>query len=391
MKINGQSSQDDFDGSADRGRGPYDPAPVDADDLWFLPGDTDAGGLELLPPGPRRDRGRLFDPVEWRAAQDALSGPLADLAVTFGALDERLRSGPPEACAGWRQRLALLEVADLGWWTGERIGIERLALWVGARLGSVADDAQALARAGWAVRRLQGGPGPEAGGWAVGLTAFLGRSVPEAVRSGPAQPANAPGECLSAERVEPTVPEAVADLAEVMAGAGGLHPVTQAAILFHAWRMLGPETAGRGPVQDVEASALAARHGAAMGRSGGALFLPLALTGPTALRATGAVPERLARWIAGATQATLAALLHLDRIRDWQVRAGAETRDLSGRTPPALVAALAAWPMLSAPMAETLTGASRAAVQRNLDTFAARGLIREVTGQGRYRVWAAAI
>jgi Fe2+ or Zn2+ uptake regulation protein len=39
------------------------------------------------------------------------------------------------------------------------------------------------------------------------------------------------------------------------------------------------------------------------------------------------------------------------------------------------------------PLAEVLTGASRAAVQRNLDWMEVRGLIREVTGQGRYRMW----
>jgi Fe2+ or Zn2+ uptake regulation protein len=40
-------------------------------------------------------------------------------------------------------------------------------------------------------------------------------------------------------------------------------------------------------------------------------------------------------------------------------------------------------------MAETLTSASRAAVQRNLAWMEARGLIREMTGQGRYRMWRA--
>ena len=92
---------------------------------------------------------------------------------------------------------------------------------------------------------------------------------------------------------------------------------------------------------------------------------------------------------AGATQATLAALLHLERLRDWETRTRTATRNLSGRTPPALIAALAAWPMLSAPMGEAMTGASRAAVQRNLDTLTTRGLIREVTGAGRFRVWTA--
>jgi hypothetical protein len=60
---------------------------------------------------------------------------------------------------------------------------------------------------------------------------------------------------------------------------------------------------------------------------------------------------------------------------------------LSGRTPSALRKALTQWPMISAPMAEVLTGASRAAVQRNLASMQTRGLIREVTGQGRYRMW----
>jgi CO/xanthine dehydrogenase Mo-binding subunit len=38
-----------------------------------------------------------------------------------------------------------------------------------------------------------------------------------------------------------------------------------------------------------------------------------------------------------------------------------------------------------------LTGASRAAVQRNLPWMEARGLIREMTGQGRYRMWRAEV
>jgi hypothetical protein len=42
-------------------------------------------------------------------------------------------------------------------------------------------------------------------------------------------------------------------------------------------------------------------------------------------------------------------------------------------------------------MAEALTGASRAAVQRNLKWKEDRGLIREVTGQGRFRMWRACL
>lgn len=38
-------------------------------------------------------------------------------------------------------------------------------------------------------------------------------------------------------------------------------------------------------------------------------------------------------------------------------------------------------PLVAAPMAEALTGASRATVQRNLTWMEARSLIREVTSQ----------
>ena len=65
--------------------------------------------------------------------------------------------------------------------------------------------------------------------------------------------------------------------------------------------------------------------------------------------------------------------------------------DLQGSTPLRLVGCLARWPMVTAPLAETETGASRAAVQRNLSMLLERGVIREVTGQGRYRVWSARV
>ncbi len=80
---------------------------------------------------------------------------------------------------------------------------------------------------------------------------------------------------------------------------------------------------------------------------------------------------------------------HLDDIEAWSTRAESEMLPLSGKTPPALRAVFGEWPVVSAPMAEALTGASRATVQRNLAWMEARGLVREVTGQERYRMWSA--
>jgi hypothetical protein len=118
------------------------------------------------------------------------------------------------------------------------------------------------------------------------------------------------------------------------------------------------------------------------------MFAPLALGGAEGLRAGGTPADRLARWLNGMETAILTAIRHLD-IEAWSARAETEMSALSGKTPPFLWATLSEWPLVSAPMAEALTGASRAAVLRNLAWMEARGLVREVTAQGRYRMWRA--
>ena len=72
------------------------------------------------------------------------------------------------------------------------------------------------------------------------------------------------------------------------------------------------------------------------------------------------------------------------------MRTDAAMTKLSGKTPRALRAVLTEWPLVSAAMAEALTGASRAAIQRNLAWMEGRSLVHEVTGQGRFRVWRSA-
>ena len=129
----------------------------------------------------------------------------------------------------------------------------------------------------------------------------------------------------------------------------------------------------------------------AIGESNGAVFTPLAMGGAGGLRAGGAPPERLAKWLDGMDNACLSAMRHLDDIGDWSARAEKMMAPLSGRTPSALRTVLTDWPLVSAPMAETLTRCSRAAVQRNLTWMEDRGLIREVTGQRRFRMWRALI
>ena len=324
------------------------------DDLWFLPGPIEEEPDDL-PPWPRAERRETAVLDDWRKAEAGHAARLARAAGRLGALDDRLRRGPE----GWRHRLALIEAADLSWFSGDRIGSDRLALWISMRLSGVQDDTAALARVGWAVRRLTGGPGPEAD-----LSAFLDRRDTE----------NIPAEA-----------ESFADRAGgwlgLMAEAAELHPITRACLGFHLWSL-----AGLGQYGDrMEAAVTAARIAASDGK--GAIFAPLAMAGAEGLRSGGLPADRLARWLHGMETACLTAMRHLDDIEAWAARAEAEIARLSGKTPPSLRAVLTDWPLVSAPMAETLTGASRAAVQRNLAWMEARTLIREVTGQGRYRMW----
>lgn len=99
------------------------------------------------------------------------------------------------------------------------------------------------------------------------------------------------------------------------------------------------------------------------------------------LRAGGVPADRLGCRFEGMDSAALTAMGHLDQIGAKSKCAETQTPSLPGRTPRALRSALAAWPVVSTSMAETLTGARRAAVQRDLAWRDACKLIREVTAQ----------
>jgi len=109
--------------------------------------------------------------------------------------------------------------------------------------------------------------------------------------------------------------------------------------------------------------------------------------GAGGLRVSGLPSHRLASWLEGMDSAALAAMRHLDSIEGWTGRAENVMAHLSGRTPVALRRIFTEWPLVSAPMAQNLSNASRAAVQRNLAWMERKELIREVTKQGRYRMW----
>lgn len=351
MRSQHPIKDNDSDGLIDSGREAEEPSDQD---LWFLPGPME-DEPNYLAPGIRAESAETSILANWTQAEAVLAARLARVAARLGALDERLRCGPE----GWRHRLALIEAADLSWFAGDRVSTDRLALWMALRLSGAQEDTSALARVGWAVRRLSGGAGPE-----TNLADFLDRRDPE----------------NNADVIERFTDRADNWL-DLMKAARNLHPVTRACLGFHLWAL-----AGLGQYGDrMEAAVTACRIAASEAK--GAVFAPVAMGGAGGLRAGGTPAERLGRWLDGMDNACLSAMRHLDDIEVWSKRAEAVMARMSGRTPPALRAALTEWPLVSAPMAEKLIGASRAAVQRNLAWMEAHGLIREVTGQGRFRMW----
>ena len=198
----------------------------------------------------------------------------------------------------------------------------------------------------------------------VDLAAFLDRRDPENIED-------------NAERLK----DRAGGWLDVMATAANLHPITRACMGFHLWSLAGLGQHG----DQLESAVTAARIAASDGY--GAIFAPLAMGGAGGLRASGVPHERLARWLDGMNSAILTAMSHLDLTETWTVQAEEGMAQLSGKTPPALRALFAEWPLVSAPMAESHISASRAAAQRNLAWMEKNGLIREVTGQGRFRMW----
>lgn len=214
------------------------------------------------------------------------------------------------------------------------------------------------ARFGWGNAASSGGQGPE-----MDIPAFLDCRDPEKL----------------ADKAEPfgIRPDGWLDL---MAQAADLHPITRACMGFHLWSLVGLGQQG----DRMEAAATAVRI--AQCRQGGSLCAAVYGWAGGAVR--WRPPCRAATPFDGQDGDCLPdGGADLDNIEPWAARAVTEMALLAGKTPPNLRTVLTDWPLVSAPMAMVLTGASRAAIQRNFAWMEARGLIREVTGQGRYRMW----
>jgi len=334
---------------------------IPEEDLWFLPPAPDEAELAGAP--QPSDHRALTQWQRWRAAEQAQGRALAEAAAELARLDERTAR-----LGGAPARLAIEEVAAMTWAEGQRLPAERIALHAVLRLSASSADHRDLALAQWARQRLTDTSDP------LQPESFLGR-----------RPVAQDGLGDWSQRPVGEEFRALSNHWRAAVIAADLHPITRAAFAYHLWRKLELS----GPEGVLEPATIAERIGA--GGQSALSFMPVALAGVRGLMAAGPPEARLGLWFQAVTRAARAARLELAKLETWQWRCQEETADLSGKTPPALIRALMATPVLSARMAERLTGASRAAVQRNLGLFVRRGLAREITGQSRYRFWTVAL
>lgn len=359
--------------------------------------DTSPAGQDpFAPPIPMAARRPgWLDPRAWVAAERGAGRALAEAAEAVGRLDERLRRAPEPTRLAWRERLALEDISALLWAEGVRLRPETLALADAGRLGRTEDEDWVIARAQWAQRRLAGqGEVPRN---ARAVPAFLGRTsrTDDVLPGGVLQNDVLPGDPGWGDLPEALIPPGpddrlAASWCAAMAALADAHPLTRSAAAFHLWRGQGLSA----PEMWLEPGVIAARV-AASGTRGGLASVPLLAGSDRALvQPGGDAAEKLGRWLAGLARAAGQAQMALDRIEAWHAAARGRAErfkgGLKGKGAPALIDLLSARPIASARDVATALEISRVQARTLLNRFEALGLVRELTGQGRFRYWTAA-
>ncbi|SEB00653.1 hypothetical protein [Rubrimonas cliftonensis] len=353
--------------------------------IWDAADDEDAlDPLRLIDPDVSPvdpiPRSAGSGPEAWLDAEAALARPLAEAVEAFARLDERLRAWDAAHARAAVERLALGQAAALLWAEGAPVEVERLSLWGASRIGRSSEEDAGLARAAWAARRLARGR------WTLASAGALARFEGRTPRcegegdSGGCDDFSASWGAFARVRGGAWIAAAESWAAEVR-GLRAAHRFTQGCVAERAWRLSGLSDATAVVEPAVAAMKIAARAG-----RGGAPFAPLARRRTPG----GERPvERLRGFYADLATGCAEALVALERLQSWRLRADDAVADLTGRTPRLLVALLGQRVAVSAQDASEAGGVSVSAAQRNLALLAERGVAREISRQGRFRMWAA--
>lgn len=313
------------------------------------------------------DHHALWRPGDWLAAQDAVAPALAEAALAAGRLEGRLETMPEKARAGACRRLALTEVEAMLWAQGTPLARDEIGLdLMEARAGT---DLDVMAQARWAVRRLEGQGDPSR------LRDFLGLHRQDRPEGAGIRPARPTGTAFD---------DAAAFFLDAMAGLSGLHPLARTPAARLLWRLcdLSPPETG------IEAAVWCARDMGSACR--GAVFLPLGRhIGKGIPDRDGTPAGRMARHLTALARASAEACKHLDQVAAWSEAARRAAAHIRGDNPARIIAALAARPVLGTAMVEKDCAISRDTAERLLARMAEMGLIREITGAKRFRLWTA--
>lgn len=300
--------------------------------------------------------------------------PVAQTAEALAQLETRLSFDP--MVAGAALRMAHDEAADAMWLAGDAGARDRLALYAeGVRAARDPRDQGAL----WALNRLSRTrqaflPGKMD---VVGLRQFLGLG-----RSALFDLELNNDETLFPRPQGNELDQGLHDWLAVAHRVAGLHRVLRAVILHRAWRFLGLSA----PEDPVTASIVASRIA---GRSPlGFAPWAAALRRQAGLRLGYDVPARLQAGVeafgAGAQQAGLL----LERQSLWRERAEAHANTKAAR---AMIAAVSESSVVSTKAVARLHSLTPQAVNMAARALVGDGLVREATGQARFRLWQAAL
>ncbi|SMO43313.1 MarR family transcriptional regulator [Paracoccus laeviglucosivorans] len=325
--------------------------PADA----FRPLDDDEG---FAPP--------MLGPQDWLAAQRDAAGPLARAAAAVGRLDATIAALAPDARDGATRRLALIELEAMLWAQGTPLRREEIGRDV--MEGRAGTDLEAMRLARWGLRRLEGQ------GTLSDLRGFLGLYRSDGI--GLAEP-------LAARPVGEAFDAGAAEFHAAAGALAGIEPAARAPALRAAWRLCDLSA----PECLVEPACWTARdmaEGCEVLR-----FVPLGRHGRSVWIDGGAALPRVQRQLQAVEQGATDARRELRRIADWAIRARDAVAGIKGDNPARVIAALAAHPLMTTAMVEEATATSRDTAERLLARMQSMGLIREITGARRFRLWTA--
>jgi len=347
---------------------PGDPDDEADEPAWFEWDDSFDNDPEVT--GSVSQRAWLETWVEAARTPEVLQAAI-EAAEALTRLESRLIYDPD--VEGATERMAQDEAGDAMWLTGDAGARDRLALYAQGVRAAV-DERDQLAH--WALRRLLSPGDPSAFGVSA-MRDFLGRARP-----GLTDALVEESHDLFPRPTGSELDDGLAQWVEIANRLQDHHRLMRAAILYRAWRWLNLSGAEDAVTPMVVASRIAGGRDLSFAPFAGAArrMRTFAVRGPEA--------DRLYAMIRAFAEGSRQASLTLEQLASWRLRA---MRNATTKAMKAIVEATSRHPVASSNAIADATGMTPQAVNKAARTLHDDGLIREATGQSRFRLWQAAI